>query len=292
MQKIVKLVQKDFTILTSKPHRPMQIVASAIALLVLMSLEITTILVGTTPALAAPILTPSDQDQSITSFISAFYDPNNHFFYTDTQNHAEADLWTEAVDWGVIMDAYNRSKNATYNQMIGDIYNHVTSQNGANCGQWQAGNSNQTLAWWAETSLEAYAITNNTSYKDCAKGLFDKIYQSWDTTQAGGGIWTLNNQTTEKNMTTNALSTMAAAQLSTILGDSSYLTKAQSIYSWIRTHLTNLTGSSGAVYDRYDSASNTIIINQFSDNYGTFIGAPQRSMMQQRIIQVRLTISR
>src|SRR5262249_31330939 len=97
--------------------------------------------------------------------------------------------------------------------------------------------------------------------------------QSWDTTQAGGGIWTLNNQTTQKNMATNTLAVMTAAQLSTILGDSSYLTKAQSIYTWIRSHLTNLTGTSGAVYDRYDSASNTVIMNQFSDNYGTFIGA-------------------
>ncbi|HEX3643584.1 MAG TPA: glycoside hydrolase family 76 protein, partial [Ktedonobacteraceae bacterium] len=272
MQKLVKLVKKGFIPLPLKPHRPMQVVTSAIGLLVLMSLEITTLLVGSTPALAAPIFTPSDQDQSITSFISAFYDPTNHLFYTDTQNHAEADLWTEAVDWGVIMDAYNRTKNATYNQMIGDIYKHVTTVDGANCGQWQV-TSNQTLAWWAETNLEAYAITNSTTYRDCAKALFDKIYQSWDTAQAGGGIWTIANQTTEKNMTTNALATMAAAQLSTILGDSNYLTKAQSIYSWIRTHLTNLTGSSGAVYDRYDNASNTVIMNQFSNNYGTFIGA-------------------
>ncbi|HEX3642523.1 MAG TPA: hypothetical protein VHV10_14630, partial [Ktedonobacteraceae bacterium] len=148
MQKIVKLVKKGVTTPTPKPYRLMRIVATAIALLVLISLQITTILVGTTPALAAPIFTPSDQDQAITSFISAFYDPTNHFFYTDTQNHAEADLWTEAIDWDTIMDAYNRTKNTTYNQMIGDIYNHVTSQNGANCGQW-AVDSNETLGWWA-----------------------------------------------------------------------------------------------------------------------------------------------
>jgi len=221
---------------------------------------------------ASPIFTPSDQDQAISSFISAFYDPTNHFFYTDTQNHAEADLWTEGVDWGIIMDAYTRTKSTTYNQMIGDIYNHVTSVNGANCGQWQVTNNN-ALAWWAQSSLQAYTLTNNTNYRDCAKALFDKVYQSWDTTQAGGGIWTLNNQTSQKNMVTNALATMAAAQLSTILGDSSYLTKAQSIYSWIRSHLTNLTGTSGAAYDRYDSASNSIIMDQFSNNYGTFIGA-------------------
>ena len=272
MQKIVKLVKKGITTLTPKSHRLMQTVATAIALLILISLQITTILVGTTPALAAPIFTPSDQDQSITSFISAFYDPNNHFFYTDTQNHAEADLGTEATNWDMIMDAYNRTKNTTYNQMIGDIYNHVTSQNGANCGAWTV-DSNETLGWWAEGSLRAYTITNNTTYRDCAKGLFDKIYQSWDTTAAGGGIWSSQTLHTGKNMATNALAVITAAKLSTILGDNSYLDKAQSIYSWIRSHLTNLTSTSGAVYDRYDSASNTMIMDQFSYNYGTFIGA-------------------
>src|SRR5690348_14438852 len=154
MQKIVKLVKKDCPSLVSKPHRSIQMVASAIALLVLISLGIATIVVQTTPALAAPIFTSSDQDQAISSFISAFYDPNNHFFYTDTQNHAEADLWTEAVDWGIVMDAYSRTKNTTYNQMIGDIYTHATSVYGTNCGQWQVPNaSNNTLAWWAQASL-------------------------------------------------------------------------------------------------------------------------------------------
>ena len=272
MPRTVKLAEGCFSTFSPKPHRYRKMVANAIALLVLISLEITTNIVVTNPALASPIFTPSDQDQAISSFISAFYDPTNHFFYTDTQNHAEADLWTEGVDWGIIMDAYTRTKNTTYNQMIGDIYNHVTSVNGANCGQWQV-TSNNALAWWAQSSLQAYTLTKNTTYRDCAKALFDKVYQSWDTTQAGGGIWTFNNQTSQKNMVTNALATMTAAQLSTILGDSSYLTKAQSIYSWIRSHLTNLTGTSGAVYDRYDSASNSIIMDQFSDNYGTFIGA-------------------
>ena len=272
MQKLVKLAKKGFTTFIQKPHRLMQTLASAIVLLILISLQITTMVVGATPVLADPIFTPSDQDQSITSFISAFYDPTNHFFYTDTQNHAEADLGTEAVDWDMIMDAYNRTKNTTYNQMIGDIYNHVTSQNGANCAEWTV-DSNENLGWWAEGSLRAYAITNNTTYRDCAKGLFDKIYQSWDTTAAAGGIWSSQTLHTGKNMATNALAVITAAKLSTILGDSSYFDKAQSIYSWIRSHLTNLTSTSGAVYDRYDSASNTMIMDQFSYNYGTFIGA-------------------
>ena len=114
MQKIVKLLTKGWSILLHKPQRPMQIVASVIALLLLISLQITTIAAGTTPALAAPIFTPSDQDQAITSFINAFYNPTNHFFYTDTQNHAEADLWTEAIDWDMIMDAYNDSAETSH----------------------------------------------------------------------------------------------------------------------------------------------------------------------------------
>ena len=270
-----KLVKKSLPSLVPKPHRPMQFVASAIALLTLISLEIAMLLVRAAPALAAPIYTSSYQDQAITSFISAFYDPNNHFFYTDTQNHAEADLWTEAIDWGIVMDAYSRTKSVNYNQMIGDIYNHVTGIYGTNCGQWQVpNNSNVTLAWWAQASLQAYTLTNATTYRDCAKAFFDKIYQSWDTTEAGGGIWTTyTTPQTQKNMATNALAVMVAAQLSTILGNNTYLTKAQTIYTWIRSELTNLAGTSGAVYDNYNNVNNTIAMNQFSYNYGTFIGA-------------------
>src|SRR5439155_6137559 len=139
----------------------------------LISLGITTIILGSPPALASPIFTPSIQDQAISSFISAFYDPTNHFFYTDTQNHAEADVWTEALDWDIVMDAYARTKNSTYHQMIADISNHITSKYTTNCAQWQL-DSNQDLGWWAEGSLRAYAITNTTSYRDCAKALFDK----------------------------------------------------------------------------------------------------------------------
>ena len=128
-------------------------------------------LIGLPPALAAPISVSSYQDQAITSFISAFYDPNNHFFYTDTQNHAEADLWTEAIDWGTVMDAYSRTKSVNYNQMIGDIYNHVTAVYGTNCGQWQVPNSsNETLAWWAEASVQAYTLTNSYHLQRLCQG--------------------------------------------------------------------------------------------------------------------------
>ena len=76
MPRTVKLVEEGFSTFSSKPHRAIGLVVNAIALLVLISLEITTIFMGTNPALAAPIFTSSDQDQAMSSFISAFYDPN------------------------------------------------------------------------------------------------------------------------------------------------------------------------------------------------------------------------
>src|SRR5690349_15932118 len=102
MQKLVKLVKKGCFTRAPRFHQRRENVTTIIALFVLISLQITALLVGTNHALAAPIFTSSDQDQSITSFVSAFYDPNNHFFFTDTQNHAEADLGKEAIDWDII----------------------------------------------------------------------------------------------------------------------------------------------------------------------------------------------
>ncbi|HEY4034649.1 MAG TPA: glycoside hydrolase family 76 protein, partial [Ktedonobacteraceae bacterium] len=187
---------------------------------------------------------------------------------------------TEAISWDIVMDAYQRTpQNLTYRRMIDDVYNGFMAHNDPSdqgmstaCNTSQpftlANSYNDDVGWWAKASIRAFNLTHTSRYLNCAKRLFDLIYASWDTSKYGGGIWWTRSNPAQKNVATNAPVVITAVQLSIALSDSSYLTKAKSIYAWVKSKLTN---GSGMVYDDYDSG--TLRTWQFTYNYGTFIGA-------------------
>jgi hypothetical protein len=116
----------------------------------------------------------------------------------------------------------------------------------------------------------AHQITGNTSFRDRAKANFDAMYaRAWDTALGGGLWWTTAKGS--KNSCVNGPGAIGAYLLYQILGDSSYLTKAQNIYNWERATLFN--SSTGAVADSITSGG---VVNWswiFTYNQGTFIGA-------------------
>jgi predicted alpha-1,6-mannanase (GH76 family) len=124
------------------------------------------------------------------------------------------------------------------------------------------------IGWWAKASIRAFTITHESRYLNCAQRLFDFIYRSWDiSTNSGGILWNRSNPT-QKNVATNAPAVITAAQLSIALSNQAYLTKAQMIYNWVKSNLTN---GSGIVYDSVNN--NKVDQVQISYNYGTFLGA-------------------
>jgi len=116
----------------------------------------------------------------------------------------------------------------------------------------------------------AYIITGDTYFRDIAKKNFDTVWErGWDTTQFGGGIWWTTDDNT-KNSCVNGPATIAATYLSQILGDNSYLTKAQQIYAWQRAALFNK--QTGAVADSINHEK-TNWDWLFTYNSGTMVGA-------------------
>ncbi|HEX3640553.1 MAG TPA: glycoside hydrolase family 76 protein, partial [Ktedonobacteraceae bacterium] len=208
------------------------------------------------------------------------------YFYYDTTHTKYNDFWMEAISWDIVMDAYQRNPhNLTYRRMIDDVYNGFMAHNDPiNQGVSTACNTslpfelvnnyNDDIGWWAKASMRAFNITREKHYLNCAKRLFDLIYASWDTSSYGGGIWWTrpsqdgSSQPTQKNVATNAPAVITAVGLAAALSDRSYLTKAESIYDWMKSKLTD---GSGMVYDNYDSGA--LRMWQFTYNYGTFIGA-------------------
>jgi predicted alpha-1,6-mannanase (GH76 family) len=203
----------------------------------------------------------------------AFYNSNAKYFYVDTNRTNYNDFWKEAASWDIVMDAYQRNPtNATYRQMIDDVYNGFMARNQDMSTACNTSKSlttisnpyNDDIGWWAKASIRAFTITHESRYLNCAQRLFDFIYRYWDTSTNGGGIlW--NRSLPAKNTCTNAPAVITAAQLSMALSNKAYLTKAQMIYNWVKSNLTN---GSGIVYDG--------VVNdqvQITYNYGTFIGA-------------------
>ena len=219
--------------------------------------------------------TSSDADSAMSAYTTTFYDASAKYFYADTTHSSYNDFWKEAISWDIVMDAYQRTGSATYRQMIDDVYDGFMARNSDMATACNTSNSftltnnyNDDIGWWAKASIRAYQITGESRYENCAQRLFDSIYTYWDTSTYGGGIWWTRSNPTQKNVATNAPAAITAVGLYQALSDSSYLTKAEAIYSWVKNTLTN---QQGTVNDDYDSG--TLHTWQFTYNYGTFIGA-------------------
>lgn len=225
---------------------------------------------------ARPAKSASVSDAAMDAYIEAFYDSEAKYFYHDTTHTKYNDFWKEAISWDIVMDAYQRDRgNTTYRQMIDEVYDGFMARNedmSTACNTSEpftlANTYNDDIGWWAKASIRAFTITHKSHYLNCAQNLFDFIYDSWDTSQYNGGIWWTRSNPTQKNVATNAPAVITAVELSIALSDRNYLTKAKSIYGWIKSELTD---GSGMVYDNYDTG--TLRMWQFTYNYGTFIGA-------------------
>ncbi len=220
--------------------------------------------------------TSADADTAMTAYVNAFWDPVKKYFYTnsDHQIHPEhafgpeggmyTDFWWEAQLWEFVMDAYQRTGSATYRQMIDDVYTGFVAYYPTFSSDF-----NDDIAWWALASIRAYEITGTTTYLTTAQNLFNSIWAYQDT-RYGGGIWWRRSVRNQKNVATNATAAMSAAKIYSATGNGTYLSRAQSLFGWVKTTLQ----SSGHVYDHIEGGgSGTVVKWDFSYNFGTYSGA-------------------
>lgn len=233
----------------------------------------------------ASAFTSSNADAAMNSLVNVFYDANAKYFYTNSDHlihaaHAHGpdgglytDFWWEAQMWETVMDAYQRTGNSTYRTMIDDIYTGFN----AKYTNMMDNQFNDDLGWWALACLRAYEITGTQEYLNRGSFLFDQVYAYWDTTYYGGGIWwrkdAINpaiSSNAQKNMATNAPMVMTAIKLKNAYNNNTYLTKAQQMYTWIKTKLV----SGSKVNDHMEGTGAGIVKDwDFTYNYGTFLGA-------------------
>lgn len=201
--------------------------------------------------------------------------------------------WPNAHGLDVLIDAYERTGNATYRGYFDQWFQGVRARNG---NTWN-NEFYDDMEWIALALLRAYQATNDTKYKDASLELWGYIKEGWNE-NAGGGIAWRKSQEWSKNACSNGPAAILAARLYREFGNEEDLEWATRIYGWLKSTLVNPT--TGAVWDNIDSRTGDINKEWvFTYNQGTYIGAAvelhqllnERSYLNDAVLAADYTIS-
>lgn len=213
--------------------------------------------------------TAADATSAFNAFNTAYYSKADQLYYSTTEKKEIAAIWTQAIYWDIVMDAYERTKDPVYYKMITDIYDGGTKRydnyNWENTTTWFIYDD---MMWWVIALARAYEITGNKLYLDKAEAGFTRVWNGSYDPVKGGMFWDFKHS--GKNACINYPTVVAAMRLHKITKDEVYLTKAKSIYSWSRDNLFDI--SKGRVAD-HKIGDNNAGFEDYTYNQGTLIGA-------------------
>ena len=188
---------------------------------------------------------------AFSGYNSAYLVQNGQTFYASTIGSTTPEgEWQQALDIFVALDAYRYNRTQSNLNLVTALLNSLTYYNSAGSlyGNWQTDGWDDNLAWMVNAYLQGYLLTGNSSYLSEAEAGWNNGYnQGWNTTVAGGGIWE-NTTYASKCALSNDPFVWEGVQLYLATGTSTYLTKAEAIYAWVRSNLVNATGSSSSTY--------------------------------------------
>ncbi|WP_165864707.1 RICIN domain-containing protein [Capsulimonas corticalis] len=186
-------------------------------------------------------------DTSYNAYNSAFLVQNgSSAFYTNSiTDRTRAYMWGEASDIFVTEDYYARTHNPATPVLITNLLNTFMADN--NGADWSWDSWNDDIAWAVIAFVRGYQITGNTAFLNAARNNWDMAYnRGWDSA-LGGGVWEEMNSKFSKCALSNDPLVISGCALYQITGDSSYLTKSQAMYNWVRTNLFNSTSSTNSL---------------------------------------------
>lgn len=213
----------------------------------------------------------SNADTAMAAFNNAFWNATDNLFWDDTDHTKDEDIWVQACEWDIVMDAYQRTGDQKYLAQLNEVYEGGAAKyanfDWYNTSVWFA---NDDMLWWIIGMLRAYEITGNSTYLTTAKAGVDRIWATeYDAND--GGIWWTNVQHASKNSCAENPFVIAACKLAKDAGDSSYLAKAETVYNFEKSTLFD--ANTGAVDDSKQFPSGTVDTMNFCYNQGTMIGA-------------------
>ena len=208
--------------------------------------------------------TSADADTAVNAYLKAFvlFNGTSAFIKGD-QNGGDPGFWQEIEQIEGIEDANDRTGGA-YNTQVAALLNGFSKAHGTD---WSGNIYNDDISWATIAYTRGYQATGNTAFRTIAQNNFDMMYaRAWDPAK-GALYWTTRN--TSYNSCIECPAGIAAYLLSKALRDSSYLTRAQNLFTWEKANLFD--ASSGAVRDAVNTAGS---VGTWASTYnqGTFVG--------------------
>jgi endonuclease/exonuclease/phosphatase family metal-dependent hydrolase/predicted alpha-1,6-mannanase (GH76 family) len=211
----------------------------------------------------------SDATAALEAFNKYFYSEKAKLYYETTEQKDLGSIWTQAIFWDIVMDAYERTGDEKFEEMIHDIYEggyqEYAGYNWENKKEWFIYDD---IMWWVIALARAHHITGNQKYLELSKSGFARVWRDSYDPDNGGMYWNFDHD--GKNACINYPTVIAAMRLYNITGEKLYLNKAKKIYSWSRDHLFNK--SNGRVAD-HKVGDNPPGFEDYTYNQGTAIGA-------------------
>ncbi|WP_199269788.1 glycoside hydrolase family 76 protein [Mucilaginibacter lacusdianchii] len=211
----------------------------------------------------------TDATTAFNAFNTVYYSTTDKLYYSTTEKKGIGAIWTQAIYWDIVMDAYERTKDPAYYKMITDIYDggyqRYDGYNWENHTTWFIYDD---MMWWVMALTRAYGITNNQIYLTKAKAGFQHIWDGSYDQVKGGMYWDFKHS--GKNACINYPTVIAAMRLYEITKDEAYLTKAKEVYAWAHDNLFDI--GKGRVAD-HKIGDNNPGYEDYTYNQGTCIGA-------------------
>lgn len=225
--------------------------------------------------LAQSSFTQKDATLAIDAFHESFYNPDMKLYAIDSNKKGRAAIWTQAIYWDMIMNAYKRTKDDKYRRLIDEIYQggyeQYTGYDWTDKHEWFIYDD---MMWWIISLARAYEITGDGKYLDKASSGFFYVWQEAYDKERGGFWWNFIHDA--KMACINYPATVAAMTLYNITQDPVYLEKAKSIYTWSRNVFFD--NKKGRIADNmhynhlFQNSMDIAWVTQLY-NQGTFIGA-------------------
>ena len=218
------------------------------------------------------VVMPTVADLQIDAFNKAYLVQTNGLtYYTKTlTNRAYDGSWTLALDIQGEEDAFERTKSPQQQQLVNALCTTFLQYNPTS--GWAGDPWNDDIGWMALVVARGYQMTGNTNFLAAAEYGFTMAFtRGWDTNFNGGGIWEIQ-PSSDPSAGKNPLACDSLLQTACMIYQSTsnafYLTKAQQIYSWVRTNL--FIPSTGLVCGNIDTNG---VVNTTPNlyNQGTFL---------------------
>ncbi len=188
--------------------------------------------------------TSNNATAAYNAFNTYLYNPTTKLYYRASDKTGIGAIWTQAIYWDMAMNAYKRTNDSRYLQLVNDIYQGGGQQyagyDWTNQAQWFIWDD---MMWWIIALARGYQVTGNVDMLNHAKAGFafemngdSALGRTGSFDASTGGMewaWTQPGKTACINYPT----VIGAMTLYAITSDDYYLQKAKTVYNWARNNL-------------------------------------------------------